>query len=126
MLATPWRRWVDETNSLGIPSGVGRAAGWQKIPAVVSTATSLDVGLEVGALEDREDGESQAEMHSAGVAMAMAVEICCAMTQPTIFSRKLVVSDGVRNKYALDSWRMEGVRGGADKVILMVLRRVDN
>jgi hypothetical protein len=58
--------------------------------------------------------------------MAMAVEICCAMTQPTIFSRKVVVTDGVRNKYALDTWRMDGVRGGADRAMLMVLRSVVN
>lgn len=96
------------------------------MPELVSTATSLDVGVRDGLSEDGEDSGSQAEMHSAGVAMAIAVEICCAITQPTIFSRKVVVSDGVRNKYALDAWRMEGVSAGADRAMLMVLRRVDS
>jgi hypothetical protein len=125
LLATPWRRCVDETNSRGMPSGVGRGVGWQKMPELVSTETSFAVGLGDGASEDEGSG-SQAELHSAGVAMTMAVEICCAITHPTIFSRKLVVSDGVRNKYALDTGRVEGVSGGADRARLMVLRRMDN
>lgn len=93
------------------------------MPELVSTATSFDVGLGDGSSE--EDCGSQAAMHSAGVAMAIAVEICCAITQPTIFSRSVVVSDGVRNRYTLDAWRMDGVSAGAESAMLMVLRRVD-
>jgi len=58
--------------------------------------------------------------------MAMAVDIRCAITHPTIFSRVVVVMDGMRNKYAFDACRTEGVRGGEDRVMLMVSRRVDS
>lgn len=114
---------MDETNKRGIPSGVGSGAGWQKIPELVSTATSRAVGLGAGG-EGEDCGASQAEAHSAGVAMAMAVDIRCAITHPTIFSRVVVVIDGIRNKYAFDVWRMAGVSGGEDSAMLTVSSRV--
>jgi hypothetical protein len=87
-----------------MPRGVGRGAGWQKRPVLVSTAIKVAVGVGAGesGREDvkgeDEDGASglHAEMHSAGEAMAIAVEIRWAMTHPTIFSREDVGEVGGR------------------------------
>jgi len=60
--------------------------------------TRVVVGFGVRSVEGGEEDGSQAPLYSVGVAMAMAVDICCAITQPTIFSRSVDVMDGVRNK----------------------------
>jgi len=58
-----------------MPIGVGSGAGWQKRPVLVSTATSFAVGEDGGMFEEDSGAGSQAEIHSAGVAIAIAVEI---------------------------------------------------
>lgn len=54
--------------------------------------------------------------------MAIAVSIRWAMTQPTIFSRDEIV-EGKRKRYAFESRRTSGVRGGDDSVKFIVSRR---
>lgn len=63
---------------------------------------------------------------SAGDAMAIAVDIRCAMTQPTIFSRcdDSGVGEGRRNMYALEAWITSEESGGDDNVKFMVSRRM--
>jgi hypothetical protein len=73
-VAMPWRRWVEGTKRRGIPRGVGRGCGWQKREVVGS------IGIrERDGVWEVEEGE--------GVAMAIAVVMRWASTQPTIFSR---------------------------------------
>jgi len=69
----PWRRWVEGTKRRGMPRGVGRGVGWQNREVVGSTG-----------IRDRGDG---AWVWDGEVAIAIAVVICWAITQPTIFSR---------------------------------------
>jgi hypothetical protein len=69
-VAIPCRRCARETNNRGIPNGVGSWAAWANSEVVGSTFTRP---LEVS--------------HSAGAAIAIAVDIRWAITQPTIFSR---------------------------------------
>jgi hypothetical protein len=56
-----------------MPRGVGRGVGWQKREVVGSTGISVRGDEEVVA--------------GGTVAIAIAVDIRCAITQPTIFSR---------------------------------------
>ena len=79
LVATPCLLCVDATNILGIPIGVARSSGWQNIPMPVSTTTS-DAAL----AEVSEPGDLSRD----DVAIAIAVSICCATMQPTIFSRE--------------------------------------
>lgn len=58
-----------------MPRGVGRGVGWQKREVVGSTGISV-----------RGEGDGEVVMGGA-VAIAIAVDIRCAITQPTIFSR---------------------------------------
>lgn len=71
-----------------MPRGVGSGVGWQKREVDGSMGIN-ERGDEVG-----EEG---------GEAMAIAVDICCAITQPTIFSRWWeevvdIVAIGMRNR----------------------------
>jgi hypothetical protein len=63
----------------GIPSGVGNGAGSQNSPVLASTWTRL----------------SEDEMEEA---VAIAVSIRCATTQPMIFSREGNVDEGESRK----------------------------
>lgn len=91
-----------------MPNGVRRGLGWQKSPALVSTGIKELVSEEDGGvyrgsdaeIEDVEDWPVlQAEAHSAEEAIAIAVDILCAITQPTIFSRSEAdVAEGRRNR----------------------------
>lgn len=55
-----------------------------------------------------------------GVAMAIAVEMRCAMMQPTIFSRWGFEGTGRRKRYALEDLRIESVNGGDASAKLIV------
>lgn len=112
--AIPSRRWEDGTNSRGMPSAVGKGSGRQNTPVLVSTATKEAVGTSI----------LDASRHSAGVAIAIAVLIRWAITQPTICSRLDDLDGGNRKRYTLDALRMAGVRAGADRVRLMVSSKV--
>lgn len=59
----------------------------------------------------------------AGAAIAIAVEMRWAITQPTIFSRWRVDVVGIRKRYALEHLRTDSVRGGDARVKLIVSRR---
>lgn len=97
-----------------MPRGVGSGAGWQNKEDEASTGIKSAV--------DR-DGVEVAEVGD-GVAMAMAVDIRCAMTQPTIFSRwEAPVITGISIRYTLDACRTSGVSGGEESARLMVSSR---
>lgn len=95
--AMPRRRWVEETNSRGMPIGVESGAGWTYRFVEVSTGIRLRCGR--GEREFAgEDGDGEVwAVHaetSESVAMAMAVVMRCAITHPTIFSREDVDAPG--------------------------------
>ena len=79
--------------------GVGRGAGWTYSPVEVSTGIRLWSGRRAGALLPGA-GVDVREATSASVAMAIAVVIRWATTQPTIFSRGVreVLADVGRRK----------------------------
>ena len=94
----------------GMPNGVGRGLGCAKSDVVGSTLT-------------RSAGFSA----SAGEAIAMAVEILWAMTQPTIFSRAVLADViGTRKMYAFEDRRTSRERGGDDSARLTVSSRVES
>ena len=107
--AMPRRRCSDDTNRRGMPMGVGSGCGCTYRFVEESTG-SRDSGAGEGRASEscdkervdcdeaavegwvwEEDGEESAAETSAGRAMAIAVEMRCATTQPTIFSRVLAI-----------------------------------
>ena len=90
LLAMPSLRWVEDTKRRGIPRGVGRAAGWQKSPALTSTGTKAVVDIFSCGVDDWSLSSEEA--------IFIAVEIRCAMRQPAIFSRFELWVGGRRNR----------------------------
>ena len=83
-LATPKRRCVDGTKRRGIPIGVGSGVGSQK------RFPEGPMGMRLVVSE---------ELSTFGVgAMAMAVEICWAITHPIIRSRWAILACGRRKR----------------------------
>lgn len=80
--AIPSRRWEEETNSRGIPIGVGSGFG-QTYRFVEGSTEIREAGVSFGGSSGEEDET-----------IAMAVEMRCAITQPTIFSRRDEVAVG--------------------------------
>lgn len=115
--AIPCRRCVEGTKSRDIPIGVGSGVGRQKRPVLASTATRAAVDVATGSRD-----EFDPSGHSVRDAIAIAVEMRCAIKQPTIFSRPEVVTDGIRNRYAFESRSISGVRGGDERLRLIVSR----
>ena len=115
--AIPWCRKLAGTNSRGIPRGVGSGAGSQnsdeELTETSDTGGSLLLSL-VG-----EGSVLGAET------TAIAVEIRSATTHPAIFSLEpFGVVGGIKNKYTFEARNVAQVRGGADRVKLIVSRRV--
>lgn len=121
-VAIPSRRCEDGTKSRGMPMAVGSGAGWQNMPVLVSTATSVAVGDAAGGWSLF--ASEHAARHSWGVAIAIAVEIRWAMTHPTIFSRAELVDEGMRNRYILQAWSEDEGRAGAESATLIVSCKV--
>lgn len=76
------------------------------------------------ALSDEAGGDSEGLDFARG-AIAMAVEMRCAITQPTIFSRCVADEDEEdggerRNRYAFEVCKLSWASCGADSVMLTV------
>lgn len=91
------RLWYTEgTNTRGMPIGVERGSGLQNRLELVSTETRRAVG---GGTEFISRGVSVIDpLISAGEAMAIAVEIWVAITQPAIVSQEVDFLDGRRKR----------------------------
>lgn len=78
-VAMPSRRWDNETKRRGIPSGVGRGVGMR---VTEDESETLDDSRVFPGPSSVSSAVSVADRG----AMAIAVDILCAMTQPMIFS----------------------------------------
>lgn len=117
-----------------MPRGVGRGVG-RRVREVESVGSRVGGGLGSDSVEVGSPGGVLSLLLSGwegeGVgegAMAMAVDMRCAITHPMIFSLCVLLDDGEpdesRNRYALDALSVWGVSAGADSVMLTDSRRV--
>jgi hypothetical protein len=91
------RRWYAEgTNKRGMPIGVERGSGLQNKLELGSTETRRAVGGSMGSAF--EVVSATGPRTSAEEAMAIAVEMWVAMTQPAIVSQESGFSDGRRKR----------------------------
>lgn len=81
----PRRRWVDDTKRRGIPRGVGRGVGI-RLREEESSEGEVD-NIDVSRGEGVSGDEWISGFEDEDGAIAIAVDIRCAITQPTIFSR---------------------------------------
>lgn len=91
------RLWyAEDTNTRGMPIGVERGSGLQNRLELVSTETRRAVG---GGTGFASSGASvTGPWTSAGDAIAMAVEMWVAITQPAMVSQGSDLSDGRRKR----------------------------
>ena len=91
------RLWYAEgTNTRGMPIGVESGSGLQNRLELVSTETRRAVAGDTGFASD--GVSATGPWTSAGDAMAMAVEMWVAITQPAMVSQGSDLSDGRRKR----------------------------
>lgn len=131
---------MEETKRREMPRGVGSGVG-RRVREVESEGS----GAGGGVFEGLESDSVECVSSSGGVslvlsllgwegegvgegAMAMAVDMRCAITHPMIFSLCVLLDDEEpderRNRYALDALSVWGVSAGADNVMLTDSRSV--